>query len=492
VSVEPAAIDLGEFGVACEPNQNRGAYGVEPEHPPRGRPPPRVRPWLPAAVVAALVAPLAGAAPPGEPPLTPLWTVVGSARGSVALSGEALYAVTATDRGTALARHGLADGAVRWATPLTGGPRRTLTLADGVPVLFTPTVDGVGHATGYDPETGEARWRHEGWPGMTVTGGRLALERWPAGPPDEDGRLQSPDLVAVDVHTGEIGWTIQTEGDEQQLYGWSSRPDPGGEPTDLVTLTYDGRMTRYDLATGAMLATTDLPGQPYYTGVGGSVPAALFTQLHDGVFAPELAHPAVAGGLVLVSDAGIVMTAYDLATLTPRWRLRGYRSAAPCGPVVCAVDGDLSELVGADPVTGSARWSWRCDREGGASGPCYVLPTAQGPDDPILVQQWELGPGGVDTAWLVEPATGTTVARLGQWRALGRLADGWLLRWVDGDEPVFGRSVPPERIWLARLTVDPVRLDVLGSAEAATCQPHRTYLVCRPDEQADAVVWRVG
>jgi hypothetical protein len=326
-----------------------------------------------------------------------------------------------------------------------------------------------------------------------VTGGRLVLDRWLPGRPDEDGTPPS-DLVAVDVHTGEIAWTIQTGGSEQELYGWRSRPAAGGAPTDLVTLSSAGRLTHYDLATGTAIAAGDLPaGQPYYAGAGGSVPAALFAQLRSWVFAGELAHPAVAGGLVVLSEPGGAITAYDLATLAPRWRLLDHRWAAPCGSVVCAVDGDLSELVGVDPVTGSARWSWHCGRDGGAGESCYVLPTAQGPDDPMLVQQWQLGPGGVDTAWLVEPATGAPVAALGQWRSLGRLdSDSWLLRWVDENEPVFGRGLPPERISLARLTVDPVRLDVLGSVPASICQPHRAYLVCWPGEPADAVVWRVA
>jgi outer membrane protein assembly factor BamB len=487
VRTVPRVIDLGEF-----------AYGHDPERERQPRPSrsPRVRRWLPAALVAAFIAPLAGAAaPPGAPPLTPLWTVVGSAQRTIALSEQTLYAITSTDRGAMLTRYELADGAVRWATPLDGrGEWSAIELAVDVPVVVTAEQGGVGRVTGYDPDTGLPRWRHEGWPSTTVAGGRLVLDRWQPGPLADDG-LPPSDLVAVDVHTGEIVWTIQTEGDERELYGWASQPDPGSAPTELVTLgRSDGRLIHYDLATGSVIAATDLPtGQPYYAGVGGSVPSALFAQLQTWVFASELAHPAVADGLVMLSEPGSAVTAYDLATLAPRWRLLGHSWAAPCGPVVCAVDGDLSELVGVDPLTGSVRWSWSCRGHGPAGESCYVLPTAQGPGDPMLVQQWQLGRGGVDTAWLVEPTTGVPVAELGQWRSLGQLdGESWLLRWVDKDEPVFGRGVPPERTWLARLHVDPVELEVLGSIEAPTCQPHRTYLVCWPGERADAVVWRVS
>jgi len=483
VTAEPVAIDLGEF-----------AYGQEPLVPDRSRPL-WVRRWLPAALVAAIVAPLAGAAAPAsQRPLTPLWTVEGTAQRSIALTDDTLYAIASVPGGgQVLARYELADGTRRWTAPLaTTGNWSAVELAAGVPVVITPGEEGAGLVTGYDPATGEPRWRHEGWPARTVAGDRLVLDRWQPGPPPDRG-VPPSDLVAVDLGTGEIAWTIQTAADGQELYGWSGRPEPGTAPTVLITVGNGGRLTRYDLSTGTEVAATDLPaGQVYYAGAAGSVAAALFAQLQTWVFASELAHPAVADGLVMLTEPGTAVTAYDLATLALRWRLPGHRWAAPCGPVVCAVNGELTELAAIDPESGSVRWSWSCRQEGAAGESCYVLPTALGPGDPMLLQQWQLGRGGVDTAWLVEPATGTPVAELGQWRALGRLdGESWLLRWVDEDEPVFGRGLPPERTWLARLTVDPVQLEVLGSIEAPTCQPHRAYLVCWPGEHTDATVWRV-
>jgi outer membrane protein assembly factor BamB len=481
-----AVIDLGELG-----------YGRDQEDV--GQRPgwsPRARRWLLVALVAAVVAPLTGAAAPArQPPLTPLWTVAGTMQRSVALTGDTLYAIgRQPGGGLALARHDLATGAVRWTTPLPDARDwPAVEVAGDVPIAIGPGRAGAGQVTAYDPVTGVQRWRHEGWPAWVVAGGRLVLDRWQPGPPPEGG-IPPSDLVAVDIGTGEIAWTIQTAADGQELYGWGGRPEPGADPTVLVTVGEGGRLTRHDLSTGAEVVAGQLPlGQPYTGGGGGSVAAALFSQLETWVFASELGHPAVADGLVMLTGPGGTVTAYDLATLAPRWRLPGHRWAAPCGPVVCAVDDGLTELAAIDPDTGSVRWSWDCRRGGTVGGSCYVLPTALGPGDPMLVQQWQLGQGGVDTAWLVEPATGVPVAELGQWRALGRLdAGSWLLRWVDENEPVLGRGVPPERTWLARLTVDPVELEVLGSIEAPTCLPHRSYLVCWPGEETDAVVWRVS
>jgi outer membrane protein assembly factor BamB len=479
-------IDLGEF-----------AWGRDREQGVQRRPwrSPRARRWLPVALVAAFVVPLAGAAPPAsQPPLTPLWTVPGTEQRNIALTGDTLYAIERADGGgQVLARHDLATGALRWAAPLAAaGSWSAVELAAGKPVVISPGRGGAGLATGYDPATGEVRWRHEGWPARTVAGGRLVLDRWRPGPLP-DGGMPPSDLVAVDIDTGEVAWTIQTAGDAQELYGWSGRPGSGTDPTVLITVGGGGRLTRYDLATGTEVAAAQLPpGQAYHAGVDGSVAAALFAQLQTWVFASELAHPAVADGLVMLTEPASAVAAYDLATLAPRWRLLDHGWAALCGPVVCAVNGELTELAAIDPDTGSVRWSWRCGQGSGAGESCYVLPTALGPGDPMLVQQWQLGSGGVDTAWLVEPATGAPVAELGQWRALGRFdSESWLLRWVDENEPVFGRGLPPERTWLARLTVDPPELEVLGSVEAPTCQPHRTYLVCWPGEQTDATVWRV-
>lgn len=487
-----AVIDLGEL--AHGPDQDH----VDRDHAGYRWPwrSPRVRRWLPAVLIAAVVVPLAGSAvPASRTAFTPLWTVTRTVERSVALTDDTLYAIErAPGSGLVLVRHDLATGAVQWASPITGARDwPAVELAGDLPIVITRG-EGTGLVTGYDPATGEVRWRQEGWPTRTVAGGRLVLDRWRSGPQPDAG-IPPADLVAVDIGSGEIAWTIPTSADARELYGWWGPPEPGAAPTVLVTVRVGGRLASYDLLTGAEVAAAQLPaGQSYYPGDAGSVAAALFAQLQSWVFAGDLAHPSVAGGLVLLTERGSAVSAYDVTTLDRRWRLPGYRWAAPCGPVVCAVGAALTELAAIDPATGAVRWSWHCGQDSPESGGlCYVLPTALGPDDPMLVQQWQFGPDGVDTAWLVDPATGAPIAELGQWRAVGRLdASSWLLRWVDQDEPVFGRGQPPERNWLARLTVDPVQLSVLGAIEAPSCQPHRTYLVCRPGEQADPVVWQVS
>jgi hypothetical protein len=433
--------------------------------PPAGRPPLFHR-WL----VLALVVPLAGAAP--APAASAPWLPPAV---DVALAEGSLYAMSEPDQDWVLTRYELPDGAVRWATRLGHDGPASVELAGTVPVVATAAA-GEELTTGYDPDTGRPRWRHPGWPSRAIEGA-VVLHR-------------GSTLVAVDLETGAVTWTIPIEGSELQMYGWPGRAS--GYPTQLVLLS-GNRLTRYDLATGAVAAAIDLPGgRSYYPADGGGVPAALFAQLWGSVFARELAHPAVAGGVVMLTEparGGEAVAAYDVATLAPRWRLPGYGWAASCGPVVCAVASDLSRLAGVDPETGAVRWFWTCRAHGSFATPaasaawpqyapaqdelvpvssqsCYVLPSALGPADPMLVQQWQLGPGGVDTAWLVDPNTGATVAELGQWRALGRIdATSWLLRWADEDEPIYGNR-NPERIWLGRLTLDPARVAVLDWIES--------------------------
>jgi putative pyrroloquinoline-quinone binding quinoprotein len=415
-------IDLGELG----------------HEPVRARRESPSRRWLLIVPLAALL-PLTGAMPAPSAPAP--WTPRAV---DVALAERSLYALTDPEQGWLLTRYDLPDGAVRWATPIgrREGPA-SVELAGPVPVVATIR-DGGAVTTGYDPDTGRPRWSHGGWPSRALAA-TIVLHR-------------QSSLAAVDLDTGRVTWTIPVDGSEHLMYG----------TRDLVLLGH-GRLVRYELATGTAVASADLPaGRPYYPAVGGGMPSALFAQLRTSVYAGELSHPAVAGGLVMLTEpgGGAAVAAYDLATLAPRWRLPGYVWAASCGPVVCAVADDLYRLAGVDPRTGSVRWLWDCHDHGPPDRACYVLPSALGPAEPMLVQQWQLGQGGVDTAWLVDPETGAAVAELGQWRAVGRIEEAsWLLRWVDEEEPIYSTRLPPERIWLGRLTVDPPLIQVLGSIE---------------------------
>jgi outer membrane protein assembly factor BamB len=455
------AINLGEFELGAE-----GHPQPVPEQPP----PPSLRRWLPAGVVVLLLVALTGSGPPIPSTLSLLWTTVAGEQAAVAVAEQAMYVAAPADQGWTLTAYRLADGDRLWQRRLDHqGEWVDLQVAGEVPLVVTPDPVTDERTTAYDAQTGRQRWRQPGWPQQTVDGGRVLVAR--SLPLSADDGLQPYHLLAINVETGRRAWTIRVTTGEQVMHG----------PSYLVTLQRSGLLTRYDLTTGAPVVATEVDvsaGDLYPVRFEEVLPNEVFIAVRELLFVGGWSYPSVADELVVLPDPrDRTVSAYDATTLERRWRAPGLIAATPCGPVICGVTEGWSGVVGLDRATGRLRWSQHCP----GTDSCYVLPRGVAAGGPVLLERWHAASRGrtpvvtSSEAWLVEPATGEMVGDLGGWRRFPETAASeWLFGWRD---------------WLARLSVDPVGLEVLGSMDADRCEPRRAYLICWAGERTE--VWRI-
>jgi outer membrane protein assembly factor BamB len=459
----------------------------------------RWRPVLLAAVMMALVvASLAGGATSAHQPLTPLWTVPGTGATSQVLVGpQDLYVANEAAPGWNLAAHRLSDGALRWVTSLDHQDSQLMGLLFGeAPAVSIRRLDGEV-TTVLDPDTGNPWWTRLGSLYGTVLGDRVLLRRVLPAVDRAGGSAQQFELVAVELRTGEVAWRIPAQGGERVLFGWVDGADMWQRwerPPYLLTLGGDGRLTRYDALTGEIVAAAGAALPP-----AGPAPPATWWSTQQPAYRESFvaSYLNFVDGLAVLADSTGELVAYDGETLAPRWRLPDRLVAVPCGSVVCvAADDTMAGLVGIDRSTGAQRWSWECGEHDPPAQHCSALPTALGPDGPLLVLQWVVG-AEVDstTAWVVEPVTGEVIADLRRWRLLERDRVGgasWLLVWSDGAVPRPTLFEPSTPMWLARLTVDPVRLEVLGLVDARWCALSSDFLLCAPSAGGAFEVQRIG
>jgi outer membrane protein assembly factor BamB len=495
----PVTIDLGLYHSGREPEPE--GYGPGPGQARLRRA--GVRRWLLAALVAVALATLGGGAVPAPVALTPLWSLPARANAS-GLGEEDLYAIEETDQGWVLTARRLADGSPRWTTPLRGDLADwfgVVEVAGGVPMVRTPGPDGA-ETTGFDPATGQPNWRVRGWPARAVVAGRVLLHREPPGTgqvPAEDPIPIEPgphQLVAVDLRTGRAAWNLGVEAGERLFFD-SGTADVADPATHLVTLRRDGRLTRYDLTTGEVVAAARAPApadRGPWVPAGGGKPIGLIPPDTRPAVGVNLSYPAVVGGLLaLPGDRSTGWVAYDGGTLTRRWEASTDSWAAPCGPVVCSGPGSWTGPLSAlDPTTGAPRWSRECDDEVAGDGGCVLMAAALAPQGPLLLHQLVSGQVRPAAVQVVDAGTGETIMDLGaEWDVTGRGGGGWILTTRQA-APQAGPVGRAEAVWLARLTTDPVDFEVIGSVEAQGCVPHRQYLLCLPDRGGTIEVWRIG
>jgi len=430
----PVVIDLGLM--AHQP-------GAELEFEPRGSAP-RPSPWLVVFVVlACCAAGLTAAGPP--PPLPRLVLSLDRVIEAPRLVGDALIAYVDGDgvTGPAITTFGLSNGVVRWRHR----PQRRATVTPAGPVtLLTPGAcrsmeEFVTEAV--DAGTGDVRWRQPGAPLWLTTDGELAVFKRPVTGCAEatggfDGLPSVPFVWAgVELGSGAERWSLRVAAGDRLAVGI----DDAGRASWLAQVA-GATITAYDLRTGAVTGTTDLPAEP---------PAPAFVRV------------AGAGDRLLVTErsrAALTVHAYAMPALTKAWRTTvpppgGNRleldsfAVRGCGPVVCI--GPATETAGLDAATGRERWR------------LPGRPLRVGTQYALLIRG---RPGsGLPVLTVHNLATGVLRSELPETQLVGRTVGGVLLSIATGDE---GRG-----LW---------RLDLgTGALQSLTALP-RLYIDC---ESAD-------
>lgn len=442
-----------------------GVYRFDPDSGPEGCDPPgrswpewrrlrRVPPrrWLAALLVPVLLFTVDSV--PRQPSLVPLW----EAPSQLIASGATGYGLVPSGDGATIAAYRLADGEVRWKYRAPGVGWAGLSLVGDTLLVSNWSLASV---VALDAATGQERWWREDRFGFTVA------ERWlfltvSDGVAGGDIEILGDDVpyevAMVDTRTGEAAWTGRWDPSEEALYEVTGY---------LLTSQPSGRLTRYDPATGGVLAAAE-------TGRGRP---RIVTVVDD---------------LVMITDpAGVA--AYELETLRERWRLDAVDGwAAACGTLVCAY-GDRT-LHGLDPQTGEARWSRRCDD------------LAEDPDPPAGPAVCHLRPPISDAVPVLPRLTATTVTYLTLDPATGdlgaELTGWWPTGLRRGDRTLMislhlGGGAGPQS-WLGWWRPGSSAVDLVGPVTATQCG-HLTgdYLLCgRADpvtgDMIDARVWRVG
>lgn len=503
-----SVIDLGVYQFDPDasddlgPEIHRGGWGLEwrrlRQVPSRlrqvlarlRRVPPRW--WLAALLAPVLLATLESA--PRQSSLVPLW----EAPGQLVASGDIAYAITRVDGVPVLTAYQVADGAVGWEQPLPAGDWAMPDLLGDLLLVRRHDGQGTAWVVAIDAGTGRVRWQRAGRHAVpvaedrllladsdTVTGLRTeGLPGWEAAPYE---------VTAVDPWTGDRAWT--------------GRFNPGEVPlahaTHLLTMQPSGRLTRYDLDTGAVLAVAETSPVPDAV-VNEPGQVTTVVTLDGTVMAVSGARLPVATAVadqVIVGDR-FGVAAYDAATLRPRWRVEdpGDGWTATCGTLICDYRSTTSILRGVDPATGAVRWSRSCQQDVPAASDgvavldhCGLLP----PDSPEAPMLRRLTRSGPDTVWsliTVDETTGELGAALTGWWPTGlRKGDRALMvsdSWSEREEG--------PRVWLGWWRAEPPELELLAPVDAERCH-HLTgaYLLCGSEDPdtgdlRGARVWRVG
>ncbi len=327
------------------------------------------------APVAALLAVLfcvGSSAAPAPAPLRQLLDVPIRPDDSYALIDNGLLLVQTPAAGTITA-YDLADGDLRWQAGATA-PAYRIRSAGGL-VLLRPRSFGAADpgTIALAAETGAARWRHAGTI-VSVAGTPLVAVSQIRSLSGTGRRVEGP-VVGVDPDTGRTRWSVPVP----STAVWQDLP---GTPPRMLLVHDSGTAEVRNLATGALLASVQLPPADYEPGNPVVVGATLVVR-----------HPGTAGNEV---------TAYDLATLQRRWNrpARWAYEVRSCGRYACLVS--RAGVRAIDPVNSLDRWygsGWRYVEERGA----------------VVLAYGSTG-GAADLVGLVDPGTGRVTVDLRSWR----------------------------------------------------------------------------
>ncbi|MEV0807904.1 PQQ-binding-like beta-propeller repeat protein [Micromonospora sp. NPDC050200] len=423
-----SVIDLGELSRTAEP--------VRPSRPPRpvGRP-------LPVALVALLaLLSLAGAAP--GPPRPARLAVPAIAETGPLVAGDLLVLpvpiTTASGTLRELTAVGLADGRIRWRSPLPVGHQPVVLAEVGGDVVVTADPGGEPVSAVLDRASGRVRWRQAGVAVPTGDGGLLL----------EDAE---PDRIAVrgvDVGSGATRWSAVIG---PGTIGY--RHDDRGI-TQIVLVTHSGRVEVRDRDTGRLAVAFRVPP------ARGSV--------HDTT--------RVAGDMLLIDGDQGQLAGYGLDTGSLRWQVPfdpDTSFAQACGDAICV--GQPPGVRVYDPATGRLRWvddRWY---------PAWLV------DGRLLAVSYD---GERESFGLLDPATGRVLAALGPWQLVASKVSGGRLV----ERPLLvTRAVSGGRQLLGELDVGTGEVrarDVLPGGWELCSHRGRT-LVCRRSN-GEFGVWRLG
>jgi outer membrane protein assembly factor BamB len=181
-------------------------------------------------------------------------------------------------------------GAAIWESPMTGATMSdgTPSVADGRVYVGNETADRV---LAYDAATGQQLWT-----------GAAALGGWQDGAPTAvGGRVfigSNNRVIARDAATGGTLWTHQSP--DSSWIPQNATPSAPAVVGDTLYMGFpNGRVTALNVATGAVVWSVRLPGQPYLGGV--------------------LSPPAVSGDTVYVGSNNGRLYGLDRATGAEEW-----------------------------------------------------------------------------------------------------------------------------------------------------------------------------
>ncbi|MFS8498631.1 MAG: PQQ-binding-like beta-propeller repeat protein [Micromonosporaceae bacterium] len=422
--------------------------------------------WWPAAAVALALVLAGGArAPAAEPAprLTPVLTVPG---GQAVLTETYLFVHRPdrpANRGGSVTAYRLPDGVPAWRRKVPSAV--TVPVVAGVPVVIALDVadPGPGGAvagaptitsTGLDPDRGTPLWTREGGPAGEAAAGLIFFEK---------ARGDGEAVTAVDPRTGREVWSVPVEG----RLAW--------DRDRLVSLSADGRMATYDLATGRRLADT---GSPAGTAGGQAVAPA------RPAGTTRRATPAVLGSQVVLTDPGAGrLSAYDADTLAHLWTTTvpgADHRPRRCDPLICLTSsGHIHAL---DPTTGQEAWPSLQSQAGSDWVPVGL------PGGHLLLAETVLGASSL----VVETRTGRLVRELPGWTVSRRDAVS-----AGTAAPLLFRYDPRARTtWVGRLDLDSLQmavLDPIGDNLPAWCTVADPYLLCHlEDHPGQMRLWHAG
>lgn len=407
---EPATIDLGEMTKGGHPSIPDPLAPRAVARWWRGLRPAAARRWIGTALVGVvLVATAAGGARP-HPPLDEVFSTSLWQQGQFDLSGEALLVLRVSAGGASLAGYRLADGALRWETPVDVRVQpdgyASAFVGDGVVVLTTGGRSQASWTEGYDLGTGARLWRRPGQPWFGAHA-HLVLAR-PLDCPDGPACVgaiapQGQEMVGIDGRTGSIRWTLRMPAElgYAASYDWSM-PETAAPPR-LATIDQNGRLTVYDARTGAIVGRRDVPPK---------------TQPAVRIIGHRL--------LVPVADG---IAAFDTLRVAPLWTVRASllwegNEIWPCGRLLCvAADGGTLAI---EPEDGRVRWRLPGLVVAGGIDDRYALAYQVGADGGV-----EMRPGA-GTAEVIALESGQRVFPARGWEPFGPAAGGrraWMQWW---------------------------------------------------------------
>jgi outer membrane protein assembly factor BamB len=426
------------------------------------------RPWqsIAAGALTLIVFALLAGAPA---PASPLELRLEFTARYYAIDDTHLYAIAPEPhRGleTRLTAYRLADGGLAWTRDLPGdhGAYHFLGWEGALLLMLLPggvDPDSRAELLHVDAQTGEVRWRTEGWvegllSDTVVLRSADDLEtRFDRATELNEGE-HGHHYVAIDLDTGAVRWRIGPLSSYLML--------ARGEPDSLLTLDQQ-RLVSFDPATGEELLAVAAPG-------------------------PEAQLQFASGTLAVVRDVTPeqhrpLLYGYDIATLEQRWVSEldteqdeiyyGY----PCGAVFCVMGS--GPLRGLDPDTGELRWS--ADNLPANTFP-FVYP--QGAGTPKVDYLVVGGHSVRDPQWLVSSATGETLLELSGWRVIPEA--------MTAAHPVWVVGTPAETITtVGRLREDLSGAEIVGEIHLPTdhCTARSSYLVCGPVPDGGPRDWSV-